>query len=97
MGEITCDLETVLGEMAWDHDMQLGEILALVKCWVEIHAPGAIEEYDEGGRPLYYYGHPECVPDKLPINTQKRKKKSKQPGLEAKINAEDADAQTNKD
>ena len=59
LGDITLDMEVLLNEIIDDHDLQLGEILALIKVWVEIHAPGAIEEYEDGSNPVYYYGHKE--------------------------------------
>lgn len=58
IGDVLLDLEIILDEMA-DSGLQLGDILALVKSHIEIHRPDAIEQYEEGGRPIYYYGAPE--------------------------------------
>jgi hypothetical protein len=55
LGAVTADLEPLLFELV-DHDLQHGEILNLVRGWLEIHAPGARERYDEGGSPLFYFG-----------------------------------------
>lgn len=59
LGNITLDLEPLLLELAEDHDLQKGEILGLICSWIDVHYPGAIEEYNEGGNPIYYYGAPE--------------------------------------
>lgn len=56
LGDVTLDLEKVLQEMVYDHDLQWGEILGLTKTYLEIHCPEAQEEYEEGGHPEYYYG-----------------------------------------
>ena len=56
MGDITADLETLLEEADDDHDLQCGEILALVYNWIRVHRPGAVEEYVRGGNPEFYYG-----------------------------------------
>lgn len=54
LGIVMLDVETVLEEMV-DHDLQWGEILSLVHCWLQIHAPGAKEEYEDGGSPVFKY------------------------------------------
>lgn len=59
MGDVTLDLEAILEEMVDEHDLQMGEVLALVKTWLEIHRPSCIEEYEDGSRPSYYYGFKE--------------------------------------
>lgn len=56
MGDILLDLEPILFELTEEHEMQLGELLALIKCWTEIHSPGSIEEYQDDTHPVYYYG-----------------------------------------
>lgn len=56
LGDLTHDLEAVILEMVDDHDMQWGEILNIVRGYLEVHAPGAREEYVEGGHPVFYYG-----------------------------------------
>lgn len=55
-GDITLDMEVLLEELVDDHELQMGEILALVKAWVEIHRPDAVEQYQDGSSPEYYYG-----------------------------------------
>lgn len=54
-GAVTQDLEPLLLELV-DHGLQHGEILNLIRGWLEIHAPGAREEYTDGGHPEFYYG-----------------------------------------
>lgn len=56
VGKTLLDLETLLLEMAVDHDMQWGDILNLVRGYLEVHCPGAREEYTDGGHPIFYYG-----------------------------------------
>jgi hypothetical protein len=58
-GRVTLDLERTLLELV-DHDLQHGEILNLVRGWLEVHAPGAREQYDDGGVPVFYYGPTPC-------------------------------------
>lgn len=55
-GDITLDLETLLEELSFDHELQHGEVLALVHCWLEIHAPSQKEVYSDGKNPIFYYG-----------------------------------------
>lgn len=64
LGDITLDLEDVVSEMVEDHDLQHGEVLALVKAYLEIHFPEAKEEYEDGNAPYYYYGHPDHIRNK---------------------------------
>lgn len=61
VGDIMLDMETLLTELTSDHDMQMGEILALVKGWVEIHSPDSIEEYTDDSCPVYFYGHKDVL------------------------------------
>ena len=56
LGDITLDFEPLLSEMAVDHEMQVGEIMAVIHAHLIIHHPEAREEYDRGGHPEYYYG-----------------------------------------
>ena len=55
LGKVLLDLEPLLDELA-DHELQMGDILALVKAHLEIHRPDCIEEYTDGTNPEYYYG-----------------------------------------
>lgn len=56
LGDITLDLEEILEEMVDSHDLQKGEILALVNVWVDIHRPDAVETYEDGSSPVFRYG-----------------------------------------
>jgi hypothetical protein len=56
LGDITLDLEPILEEMIYDHDLQHGEVLNIVRGWLEIHAPDSKEVYLDGTSPIFYYG-----------------------------------------
>lgn len=57
LGDVTSDLEPILLEMIEGHDLQIGEVLNLVRGYLEIHTPDALEQYEDGTRPIFYYGH----------------------------------------
>ena len=59
LGEVTSDLEPLLLEMAYNHDLQHGEILNIIRGYLEIHAPEQRERYTDGTNPVFYYGHEE--------------------------------------
>jgi len=59
LGEITQDLEPLLLEMAVEHDLQHGEILNIIRGYLEIHVPDQKEQYTDGTSPVFYYGHEE--------------------------------------
>jgi hypothetical protein len=54
-GTVTQAMEPLLLELV-DHGLQHGEILNLVRGYLEIHCPGAREEYLDGTSPEFYYG-----------------------------------------
>lgn len=56
MGKILLDMELLLDELVIDHDLQMGDVLALIKNHLDVHNPDCIECYTEGGNPIYYYG-----------------------------------------
>lgn len=56
LGQITADMELLLEEMTDEHELQHGEVLALVKMWLDVHAQHALEKYVSGGSPILYYG-----------------------------------------
>ena len=67
-GDLLLELEPLLFKLVEDyrykkngkkgkgHGLQKGELLALIAVWVDIHYPDAIECYDEGGIPIFFYG-----------------------------------------
>jgi hypothetical protein len=59
MNDIMLDLELALEQLTdpKGHDMQWGEVRALVMKWLEVHAPHAQEEYVDGTVPVDIYGH----------------------------------------
>lgn len=56
VGQVLLDMEPLLFELCEKHELQRGEVLALIHTWITIHYPGAIEEYVDGGSPVFYYG-----------------------------------------
>ena len=56
LGSVLLDLEKLMLEMAVDHDLQWGDILNLVRGYLEVHCPHAREEYTAGGSPIFFYG-----------------------------------------
>jgi hypothetical protein len=58
LGDITLDMEKLLLELTEEHDLQHGEILNLIRGYLEIHCPLSREEYIAGGHPEFYYGPP---------------------------------------
>ena len=50
LGDILLDLEDVLTEMIEDHELQTGDVLSLVKSYIDVHHPQAIEEYEDALR-----------------------------------------------
>lgn len=44
-----------------DHGLQWGDILNLVRGYLEVHCPGAREEYLDGSHPVFYYGPKETL------------------------------------
>jgi hypothetical protein len=56
LGELLINMEDLLDSMIDQHGLQCGDILAIVKCHIDIHRPDCIEEYEDGGRPEMYYG-----------------------------------------
>jgi hypothetical protein len=58
-GNIMLDMEPLLEELVDDHDLQWYDILFLVLGWLMVHRPHAQEEYKDGSRPVFYYGHKE--------------------------------------
>lgn len=56
LGHTLLDMEKLLLEMAIDHDLQWGDILNIVRGYLEVHCPGSQEKYTAGGSPEFYYG-----------------------------------------
>lgn len=55
-GQITDDLEPLIQEMANDHKMQWGEILAIIYGYLMVHCEENREVYEDNTNPKYYYG-----------------------------------------
>jgi hypothetical protein len=58
------DLEPLLDELAEGHELQMGDILALVRSHLLIHNPDCVEEFLDGSEPIYVYGHKDQNPKK---------------------------------
>jgi hypothetical protein len=66
LGHTLLDLEKLLLEMTVDHDLQWGDVLNIVRGYLEVHVPGAQEQYTAGGNPVFYYGPPKPDDKKKP-------------------------------
>lgn len=57
LSDVTSDIEPLLQEMVDSHGMQAHEILGIIYFYLLVHRPEAIEEYEDGGRPIpFFYG-----------------------------------------
>lgn len=59
LGAISNELEPILEEMVVDHELQVHEILAIIKGYLECHYPESIEQYLDGTHPILWYTHKE--------------------------------------
>lgn len=64
VGDILLEMEPLLFELVEKHELQKGELLVLFSVWVDIHYPGAIEPYEDGTNPIFYYGHKDFLKNK---------------------------------
>jgi hypothetical protein len=49
-------MEPLISEMVEDHDLQHGEVLNIMRGYLEIHYPENKEVYGDGSSPEFYYG-----------------------------------------
>jgi hypothetical protein len=56
LGDVLLDMELLLDEMLIHHDLQHGDVLALIYSHMQVHNPKQKEEYEDGTHPIYYYG-----------------------------------------
>lgn len=57
LGEILLEVEPLILEMVTQHDLQHGDILYLIKGYLDVHCPAAREIYEEdGSSPTLKYG-----------------------------------------
>lgn len=47
IGKTLLELETILDEMVDVHELQMGDILALVHVHLKVHRPDCVEVYEE--------------------------------------------------
>jgi hypothetical protein len=55
-GQIWLDLEPLIMEMFEDHDIQHGDLLGQLDCYLRAHLPGFREVYLDGTTPVLKYG-----------------------------------------
>jgi len=55
VGQILLDMEPLLEELVHEHELQKGELLALISRWADIHTD-SIEEYVDKSPVIEYYG-----------------------------------------
>lgn len=65
--DILLDMEPLLEELAFDHDLQHGSIIYEIKEWLDVHAPYNKEVYTgkKPDQPIFYYGPKGVVIDEL--------------------------------
>ena len=56
LGDILLDIEPFILEMA-DHNIQHSDYYGLLFGYLEMHLPALKEEFTDGTRPVFYYGH----------------------------------------
>lgn len=56
IGDEMLELEPILDRMVIKHGLQVGDILNLIFGQLQVHNPGAFEEYLDGSKPKMYYG-----------------------------------------
>ena len=55
VGNVLLDMEPLIQELV-AQELQWGDILNLIRGYLEVHCPDAQEEYIDGGNPIFYYG-----------------------------------------
>jgi hypothetical protein len=62
LGHILLDMEPLILEMVLDHDLQHGDLLYLLKGYLDAHCCESVEQYTDGsGSPVLYYGPAENI------------------------------------
>lgn len=56
LGDILLELEPLILEIVEKHDLQHGDVLNLVHGYLQVHCPGAKEEYEDGDPIIFHYG-----------------------------------------
>lgn len=47
-------MEPYLEELVDKHQLQKGDLLALIDWWTNIHRPNSVEEFIDGSKPVFY-------------------------------------------
>jgi hypothetical protein len=71
--DILLDAEPYIIELMEGHDLEWGDVDALMFRYLETHFPESREEYTDGKHPVRYYGHPDYI--KIFKKPKKNKKK----------------------
>lgn len=56
LGDILLEMEPLILEAVVDHNLQHGDLIYLLKGYLDVHCPGAKEEYKDGTSPTLNYG-----------------------------------------
>jgi hypothetical protein len=64
VGDIMFEQERVAQKLVEQHDMQASEIVSAVLNYLEVHYPGCFEEFTDGSRIVFLWGHKEVVKKK---------------------------------
>lgn len=56
LGQLLLEIEPYLERFVDEHDLQKGDILALISIWIDIHRPECKETYLDGTQPKLKYG-----------------------------------------
>lgn len=75
LGDILLDLELIIDEMIYDHDLQWGDVRALTMQHMRTHNPDAQEKYVEGGSPIDFYGDLDSLIELCEFLRKNRRKK----------------------
>lgn len=76
VGDALLDLEELWFEVLDDHELQLGDVHYNLQGWAHIHYPDAVELYEDGTEPVFFYGHLDEL-KKLVKKLEKREKNRK--------------------
>jgi hypothetical protein len=69
-GEILLEMEPLLEELVDAQELQYSDVLYLILGWLDVHRPGAKEQYLDGSSPEFYYG------PRRELRSEKKKRRS---------------------
>lgn len=56
LGQVLLDAEPLIEELLIGHELQIGDLHALLDVYVQVHYPDAREVYEDGTSPALRYG-----------------------------------------